>query len=166
MAFPPSLPFVSFRLSPFPLCPPSHHFSSARHLSISPLLTSRYSASPTHFSRSSLLPNFPIKKARPPARLYFFAEFFRLSPQSSPSAAPMRILSPKPLLYTASQQHHSHTPPHNSPAIKKGIPQTPLYSHIKNNVRRTAPMHVPASSAASRPEQRKYISAAKTYAAA
>lgn len=125
--------------------PPSLHFPSARHLSISPLPASRYSASPTHFSRFSLLPHFPIKKARPPARPYFFLQNFSAF---RPKAAPA------PLPCVSSLQSRSCTPPHNSPAIKKGIPQTPLYSHIKNNVCRTAPMHVPASSAVSRPVNR------------
>lgn len=110
--------------------PPSLHFPSARHLSISPLPASRYSASPTHFSRSSLLPHFPIKKARPPARPYFFLQNFSAF---RPKAAPA------PLLCVSSLQSRSCTPPHNSLAIKRGIPQTPLNSHIKNNVRRTAP---------------------------
>lgn len=156
MAFPPSLPFVSFRLPLFrlfspPAIPPlltPHHFSSS-HL---PLF--RLSNPFLPFLSS---PAFSHKKSAPSGTPVFFLQNF---PAFRPKAAPA------PLLCVSSLQSRSCTPPHNSPAIKKGIPQTPLYSHIKNNVRRTAPMHVPASSAASRPEQRKYISAAKTYATA
>lgn len=157
MTFPPSHHFHSARhlsisplpaISPFPLCPPSLHFSSAR------LPLFRLSTPFLPFLSS---PAFSHKKSAPSGTPVFFLQNFSAF---RPKAAPA------PLLCVSSLQSRSCTPPHNSPAIKKGIPQTPLYSHIKNNVRRTAPMHVPASSAASRPEQRKYISAAKTYATA